>query len=235
MTKRQNKSAKKDVVQKITLLKASKKQTPMIAILFIAIVAISFGVIRYHGLPSFARNVKIDGIYIPKPIDINNFQLTDNSGKSFTKENLKGHWTMLFFGFTNCGMVCPSTMAELKKMYVGLQKDLPNGELPQVVMVSVDPERDTVDRMNSYVASFNPHFIGAVGDEDQTDALKKQLHIVSGKLKLDGPWGNKYTINHSAEIMLFNPDAKLQAYLSYPHKADQMISDYKSILANTTS
>ena len=121
-------------------------------------------------------------------------------------------------------------MAALNQMYQALQRELPDNKLPQVVLVSVDPERDTVEKMNEYVTAYNSHFIGVRAEIAETIALEKQLHIAVAKMQADGQGKNHYMINHSAEIMLFNPDAKLQAYLSYPHQAAQMIKDYKLIL-----
>ena len=175
--------------------------------------------------------VKIDGVVLAQPLAITNFKLTDIRGKAFDKHNLKGRWTMMFFGFTNCGAVCPTTLAELNKMYKSLQAELPDDKLPQVVMISVDPERDTLARLSDYVAAFNPHFTGARGEETDLIALEKQLHIVSAKMQADGQGKDHYTINHSAEIILFNPNADVQAFLSYPHEAGQMVKDYKAILA----
>lgn len=183
-----------------------------------------------HQLTANTQDIKIDGIYLNQPREINNFNLSDNHGNPFTKANLKGHWTMMFFGFTNCGYVCPTTMASLNKMYQSLQKELPQDKLPQIVMISVDPDRDSVDRMNSYVTSFNPNFIGARADISETIALEQQLHIAAAKMQTDGQGKNQYTINHSADILLFNPEGKLQAYLSFPHQPEQMVKDYKSIL-----
>jgi protein SCO1/2 len=172
-----------------------------------------------------------EGVYLPQPrTDIMDFKLTDNHGKPFTRDNLKGHWTMMFFGFTNCGLVCPTTLAALRDMYKTLQKTLPADQLPQVVMVSVDPERDTVKRMNDYVTSFDPHFIGARADIDETVQLEKNLHIAAAKIESNG----HYTINHSAEILLFNPLGQLQAFLTYPHHAPQMVKDYQDILVKHT-
>lgn len=195
----------------------------------IAGAVIYFGIIQKLGKP--VKNIKIDGIYLSEPTALSDFNLTDQLGKPFTKENMRGHWTMLFFGFTNCGMVCPTTMAELNKMYKILQRELPDSKLPLVVMVSVDPDRDTISRMKSYVTAFNPHFMGVRGEAEETDALQKQLHIVSVKMQAQGKGKDHYTINHSAEIMLFNPDVELQAFLSFPHAADQMVADYKLILS----
>jgi protein SCO1/2 len=200
-----------------------------IALLFLATMglAIYFGVITKK--PPVAE-VKIDGMYLPTSKEMIDFQLTDNAGKSFTKANLKGHWTMMFFGFTNCGMVCPTTMAALNDMYKNLEHELPQERLPAVVMISVDPDRDSVERMNEYVSAFNSHFVGARAEMPQIETLEKELHLVAVKMQADGDAKNQYTINHSAEIMLFNPEGKLQAFMSYPHKADQMAKDYKAVL-----
>jgi protein SCO1/2 len=174
---------------------------------------------------------KIDGVYLREPRAIIDFTLTDNAGKPFTQAHLKGHWTMLFFGFTNCGMVCPTTMAALNEMYKRLEPELAADKLPQVVMVSVDPDRDSVERMDEYVKGFNPHFIGARAEMPQIEALEKELHLISLRQQAASGNKNQYAVNHSAEIMVFNPEGKLQAFMSYPHKADQMALDYKAILA----
>jgi protein SCO1/2 len=136
---------------------------------------------------------------------------------------------MMFFGFTNCGMVCPTTMASLNSMYRTLQQQIPDKQLPSVVMVSVDPERDTQERMNDYVTTFNKNFIGARAELPEITQLEKELHLVAVKMQA-GTGKNQYTINHSAEIMVFNPEGKLQAFMSYPHDAEQMVVDYKNML-----
>lgn len=200
----------------------------LLLLVTLAAIVIYFGTVTKT---TSVETVKIDGMYLPTPKEMMNFQLTDNTGKSYTQANLKGHWTMMFFGFTNCGMVCPTTMAALNDMYIMLKKDLPAERLPSVVMVSVDPDRDSVERMNEYVHAFNPVFIGARAEMPQIEALEKELHLVAVKMQADGKAKNQYTINHSAEIMVFNPEGELQAFLSYPHKADQMVQDYKAILA----
>lgn len=201
--------------------------TILAIIALIAAIEIYFGVMQRH---ENASNVKIDGIFLSSPKEINHFNLSASTGKPFTKDNLTGQWTMMFFGFTNCSMVCPTTMAALNNMYKLLQKDLSANEMPQIVMVSVDPDRDTVKRMKEYVTAFNPNFIGARADIRETVTLEKQLHIAAAKMQVDGEGKNHYTINHSAEILLFNPKGELQAYLSFPHQPEQMAKDYKQII-----
>jgi protein SCO1/2 len=211
----------------------SHKKLIVIILTLAAIVAtlvVSFGVIRHQQRIYDVKSIKIDGFFLPTPKDLHNFQLTTNDGKPFTKDSLKGHMTLMFFGFTNCRYVCPTTLATLNKVYQILQKELPENKLPQIVMVSVDPERDTVVKMNTYINSFNSHFIGVRGDMVQTHALAKQLNIVAIKVQ-EGKGKNDYYMDHSAEILVFNPDGQLQAYLSYPHKTKQLVEEYKSMLS----
>ncbi|MDR3490738.1 MAG: SCO family protein [Gammaproteobacteria bacterium] len=204
----------------------------LVVIALTTIGALYFVMKNKDAINGSIKVVKIDGVFLPQPQEISDFELTDNHGKPYTKSNLKGHWTFVFFGFTNCGMVCPTTLSELNKMYKTLEKELPANQMPHIVLISVDPDRDTVERMNDYVSVFNTHFIGLRGGESKIDVLKKQLHIASVKMQTD-QGKDHYTINHSAEIMVFNPQVQLQAFFSYPHIANQMVRDYKLILTST--
>lgn len=217
-----------------------RKNNAKVLLIIISIIVVVFALAVYFGLmqhqvKATAQNIKIDGVYLTTPIEIADFSLKATDGRDFSKASLHGKWTMLFFGFTNCGMVCPTTMAALNSMYLTLQKQIPENNLPQIVMVSVDPERDTIVRMKEYVTAFNSHFIGARTNVNDTLALEKQLHIVSAKMQVDGGTKNQYTMNHSAEIMLFNPEGKLQAFMSYPHLPAQMIKDYQAIISTSVS
>jgi protein SCO1/2 len=210
-----------------------RKTLFIIAVIVIVIMALAFYFIANQA--PHPKEVKVAGLYLPIPTEIDDFKLKDTHGKAFSKQNLKGHWTLMFFGFTSCGMVCPTTLSSLNQMYLGLQGQLPPEQLPQVMLVSVDPDRDSITRIKEYVTAFNPKFTGARADMTQIEALEKQLHLISVKMQGSGSNKDQYTINHSAEIMVFNPDGKLQAYLSYPHDAGQMALDYKSILHNAVS
>lgn len=204
-----------------------------IILLLVSLVAIS---IFYLMRPKeekivLTQAVQINGTYLPKAIPLSDFHLTDNHGKPFSKENMKGHWTMMLFGFTHCGYVCPVTLSELNELYNNLGKTLSSKNIPHIVFVTVDPERDTVAKMNTYINSFNTNFIGVRGGADETEKLQNQLHIIAVKVKPAGQSDDQYGVDHSVEILLFNPDAELQAYMAYPHKAKQMEKDYYLILA----
>jgi len=215
------------------------KKNMVLVLTFLALILLAayFMLSERNMPPKKIELAKINGFILPKSREIQDFHLTDHTGKAFTKAELKGHWTFLFFGFTNCPMICPTTMASLNKMYQLLEKEIPKEYLPEVVMISVDPEEDSSARMQSYVTAFNPHFKGARGDIVETENLEKELHIAAIKMQLpkqDKETKERYTINHSAEILVFNPEGKLQAYLSYPHEPKKMAKDYQVLLLNAS-
>lgn len=178
-----------------------------------------------------AKNIKINGVLLPQSQPIAPFKLMDDNGQAFTQKNLQGKWTFMFFGFTNCGMVCPTTMTVMNKMVLALDKELPADQRPNVVFVTVDPERDTTEKLHKYVKTFNPAFIGLRGSAAETKEVIKQFHIAAIKMETEGKSKNQYSINHTSEILLINPQGRLQAYLSYPPKKEQLIEDYKNIMA----
>jgi protein SCO1/2 len=213
------------------LSRNKKNRNLFVALLVITLIISGSFLCFSTNKPPVLAKLTIDGVYLPEAQEITDFKLTDHNGKPFGKDNLKGSWSFVFFGFSNCGMVCPTTMAALNKMYIALDKTLPKNQLPRIIMISVDPDRDSVTRMKEYVKSFNPNFIGLRGKIEDTNALEKQLHIVAARLETETDSKEHYTINHSAEILIFNPQGNLQAYFSFPHQAEQMVTDYKQIIA----
>ena len=165
-----------------------KNKNTLLAIILLAAVVVVFGV--YFGImghksgPVDVSELKIDGTILKEPGMSPTFNLTDNNGQAVNEEIFKGRWNLVFFGFTNCGYVCPTSLAALKQMYEQLDKQLPAEKMPQVIMVSVDPARDSYQRMGDYVHSFNSHFIGLRGDDGATDAIKKQMNIRITFMKL---------------------------------------------------
>lgn len=182
----------------------------------------------------YTHHVNIHGIYLLNPIEIENFELIDQNSQAFTKNNLKNHWSLLFFGFTHCNMVCPVTLTVLNQAYQQLEKRLSTKDKPLVVFITIDPERDTIKSLKEYMLQFNPHFLGARTSIEKTNLLKKQFHIIAEKTQSNDQF------NHSTEILLINPKAEIQAYFSYPPNQMQLVKDYMAILnnysaANTTT
>lgn len=171
------------------------------------------------------------GTYLENPRTVNQFSLTGTDQKAFDNASLQGKWTVLFFGFTNCGYICPTTLAELGKMYRILE-DKGVKDLPHVVMISIDPERDNQEKLGSYVSSFHPDFYGARGDEVSIKAMTREMGIAYAKImEKDTSDPKNYDMQHSGALMLFNPQGELNAFFTTPHRADLLAKDYMQLVS----
>ena len=150
--------------------------------------------------------------------------LQGTDGKPLTLERFRGKVVLLAFGFSNCGEVCPITLATL----AGARKKLGSeAEGVQVVYVTVDPERDTEAQMKKYLGAFDPTFIGGVGTRAQIDAAQKSFGISSKKIVgADG----SYTIGHSSSIYLIDKAGGLRAVMPYGHPVDDFVNDLRILL-----
>ena len=171
------------------------------------------------------------GTYLENPRTVNQFSLTGTDQKAFDNASLQGKWTVLFFGFTNCGYICPTTLAELGKMYRILE-DKGVKDLPRVVMISIDPERDNQEKLGSYVSSFHPDFYLARGDEVSIKAMTREMGIAYAKImEKDTSDPKNYDMQHSGALMLFNPQGELNAFFTTPHRADLLAKDYMQVVS----
>ena len=169
-----------------------------------------------------------NGTVLSIPYKIKPFKLVNQNIVAFTNANLKGHWSVLFFGFTRCPMICPVTLSELNKVYRSLEKQGFKNNLPQVVFISVDPEHDTPEVIKKYLLSFNPHFIGLTGTKTGIDSLSKQLGIAYIKSIPSGK--SDYEINHSGALIIVNPSGKWEALITPPHAAITIAKDLKRLI-----
>ncbi len=147
----------------------------------------------------------------PSPREIEDFQLFDQTGSPVSLENLKGQYSLVFFGFTYCPDVCPTTMGVLRRAMAHMQTR------PQVIMISVDPERDTPEVLARYVPSFDPEFIGYTGEFDQIANLATQVNVAFGKVP--GKMPNTYTVDHSANLVVIDPNGRYAGFIKAPHQA----------------
>ena len=157
------------------------------------------------------------------------FHLVDQDGQPASEQRFVGRWTLVFFGFTHCPEACPTTLATLATVRRGLAAKLPTTQLPDILLVSVDPERDTPAVLNTYLASFGPGFSGLTGDARAINSFTAALGIPHRKLPMD----SDYMIDHSLSILLVKPDGDLTALLSPPHVAATLLSDYLMSVAAT--
>jgi protein SCO1/2 len=161
---------------------------------------------------------------------LTSFDFPSTEPVRFTSETVKDHWTMVFYGFSHCPVMCPTTMAQLNQVYKQLEKEKV-AKMPKVVMVTVDPERDTVERMHDYVKGFNPNFIGAVGKDAQIKAMTREVGIAFEKVPSRDGKAGEYDMQHSGAIIVLNPKGRLMAFFNYPHKVEDIVEDYKHLVS----
>jgi protein SCO1/2 len=154
------------------------------------------------------------------------FSLTDHNGQARTLADFKGKAVVLFFGFTQCPDVCPTSMSELAEAKRLLGAD---GERLQGLFVSIDPERDTPEIMKQYMASFDPSFLALYAAPDALPALAKSYKIYYKKV--DGPTPTSYTMDHSAGSYVYDPQGRIRLYHRYGSGAPALAADLKKLLA----
>ena len=193
---------------------------------FIAFILIA--IIGFFGWRVYHVQIKdpLDRILLDPPLTLTPFHLNAGDNNPFTLEQLKGKWTFLFFGYTSCPDVCPTTLTEMASMSKLLAKSTEPNTI-QFVFISVDPERDTPEHLKNFVAYFNKTFTGATGTIDQLNTLTRQINIKHRRLKEQG---NNYLVEHSADILLFDPQARLFARFPAPHYSEEISSLFTEIL-----
>ena len=155
------------------------------------------------------------------------FALEDHRGNEFTNESLRGQWSFVFFGYTHCPDVCPTTLATLNQVSEVLNKET-GVNMPKIIFISVDPKRDTKELLADYVSYFNAEFMGVTGNLQELQGLTKSLGIVFGNEGDEE--SDDYEVFHSARIMLIDPDAKFKALFSFSHDVNIIASDYTKII-----
>lgn len=203
------------------------KITVALAVVFIAVVVASF--VHRISQPRLLTDseLKINGAYLLDiPRRTGEFALTDHRGDPFGPERLRGHWTLVFFGFTHCPDVCPTTLSFLNQLVGELAGT--EAEDTRVVMVSVDPARDTVEQLAAYVPYFNPDFIGVTGEFLEIHRLATALNTPFRKVP---GGGDNYLVDHSSNVVLINPRGDYHAFFKAPLDLAKMKLTYRSIRA----
>jgi len=167
------------------------------------------------------------GTYIAPDRALPDFSLIDQRGAPFRPRNLEGHWSLMFFGYTNCPDFCPTTLATLAAMEKKLAAE--GATRPQVVFISVDAKRDTPQQLAKYVPYFDPSFIGVTAaDQPTIEALARKLGVA---VALVPSAGGGYTVDHSGAIFVVDPAGKIDAILTGPFTADALLGDFDRIVA----
>lgn len=202
----------------------AKNSTPLLIIA--AVIAMSAGLWLAQSTNTKTVTIKppaIQGAIYSTDKSIRSFSLLDHLGNEFTNQNFIGKWSIIFVGYTHCPDVCPTTLSLMAEMHreMSQQKISP----PNVIFISVDPERDTVDIMKNYIEYFNPDFTGVTGSLTEIQKLSQDLNAVYRKAPgLKGKiTDDDYLMDHSSALILVNPKGNLQAILTAPHTIGNVI------------
>jgi protein SCO1 len=203
------------------------------------IVSLALGIVM--GAQSFSRSLELHSVQLlPANISLPNFSLETQAGEATGVEEFRGRWSLVFFGFTSCPDFCPMELQKLAKV---LKLAAANADL-QVIFVSVDPERDTLQKLAGYVGFFHPNIVGLRGENSELAGLAKffgaaydRSAVVQGKLlsipagiAVPAVAGSDYQVNHSTRVFLVNPQAEFIGSLSSPYSAEELWLDLQQLL-----
>lgn len=198
-------------------------------IIILAIVAFGGGLLVARALkpPSAGLPQTERATLLSEPKALPALDLVNQDGRPLGANFFRGHWTIVFFGFTSCPDICPTTLTTLAQATRQLA-DLPPLERPRVLLVSLDPERDDPAHLSAYVRFYDPAFLGATGPLPAVAAAAAAFGVPYAKVTL--PEGG-YTIDHGSGIFIVGPSGGIAAYSSAPHDAATIARDYRKVVA----
>lgn len=156
------------------------------------------------------------------------FELLDANAQPITESVFDDKWSVIFFGYTHCPDVCPITLQVMKNVVEKLTA-ADEQTIPQIVFVSVDPVRDTSDIMKNYISFFDESFVGITGDVNNVHNMTRALGIVASFTANDTEPDN-YLVDHTASLLLIDPQRRVRAKISPPHEADTIVTDYLTLI-----
>ena len=199
----------------------------------IFIVLILFGITGlftyFQSLPSLLEKKPslVTGKILTRPMEIDNFELIDQNNEVFNKKSLVGSWTVLFFGYTNCPDVCPTTIYKLAEIKNGIKEDLPSANF-NTVLVTLDPDRDSSERLDEYIGYFDETMLGVTGTYENIQSFTSSLSVFYQRINKE----EGYDFNHTASIFVFDKDGSLFATMSPANTVEEIESDFFTILNN---
>ena len=200
-------------------------------IIFILLILFSItGIFTYfQSLPSLLEKKPslITGKILVRPMEIDNFELIDQNNEAFNKKSLEGGWTVLFFGYTNCPDVCPTTIYKLAEIKNGIKEDLPSANF-NTVLVTLDPDRDSSERLDEYIGYFDETMLGVTGTYENIQSFTSSLSVFYQRINKE----EGYDFNHTASIFVFDKDGSLFATMSPANTVGELESDFFTILNN---
>ena len=168
----------------------------------------------------------ISGKLLNQPLSIRPFSLINQDQEIFNSDNLRNKWSILFFGYTNCPDVCPTTIYKLSENQKKLEKKVDLIDEFQVVLITLDPKRDNVARLKEYLAFFGPSLIGLTGNDSEIRKITSNLSVYFEQVGE----GSQYDFNHTASIFLIGPEGSVIASFSPASKSEELSQDILNII-----
>jgi protein SCO1/2 len=193
---------------------------PAVAILFAAMLALTACGEKSTPVQAF-ENTDITGLGYAQ-----NFSLYDTDGKQRTLADFRGKAVVVFFGYTQCPDVCPTTMVEMAQV---MKKLGPDADRVQVLFITLDPERDTAEVLRQYVPAFDQRFIGLRGDAAQTQKVAQDFKVFYQKVP--GKLPGSYTMDHTAGTYVYDPQGRVRLFIRYGQPTDSIAHDLKILLS----
>ncbi|MET0378180.1 MAG: SCO family protein [Spongiibacteraceae bacterium] len=199
--------------------------TIIFIVLFVVVIVGGFVYVMVKPRVLSEGAMRAQGLFLFERVrDIGDFALVDDTGKPFVPANLQGKWTLLYFGFTYCPDVCPTTLALLSQFYNQLPPEFSADT--QIALVSVDPARDTPQKLHEYVHYFNPVFRGVTGEFLDLQKFATSLNVPF--VKVPGG-GDNYQVEHSGNVVLINPDGYYVGFFKSPQTLENLTKTYTSV------
>jgi len=203
----------------------------IISLVVVCAVALGAGLyLGRHGFSTPTEAVPEQVVFYPEPRSLGEFELVNGDSAPVTKASLTGRWTVMYFGFTHCPDICPNSLSLLNKVDADLGDE---GQGVEYMLVSVDPERDTPQRLKDYVKYFNADFKAVTGTLDAITAFTRQLGVVAIKVEDDAMPGG-YTVDHTSVFALVDPNGNLAGLVTAPHTVDNVSAGIRAALARGT-
>jgi len=190
-----------------------------LAIAFLFLASSGVAVVLFLAFQGSRAQVEFATV-LPAPTALPDFAMVDHAGQPFGNEQLRGHWSVVFFGFTHCPDICPATLQQLA--IARSQVIEAGGAFPKIILISVDPERDTPEAMAAYVSNFGDDVVGVSGNPGELVKLTKAMGIFFAK---SGDFDGNYSVDHSAAVLVINDNAEWHSVFSAPHNIDSFVHD----------
>lgn len=165
----------------------------------------------------------LDAVVFDNPRRFTDFELIDAKGAAFTPAALQEKWSLIFFGFTHCPDICPMTLLDLQRLHRALPQDIAANT--QIILVTLDPTRDTPEVLQQYVAAFDENFIGVTGDFLTIRRFANEVNVAFAKVTQ----GDDYTVDHSGNIVIINPKGDYHGFFRPPFSTEKLELTFTSI------